>query len=319
MKLGVPWISKRKKSPKRSLSRDNAETASIHDRLDNLTQQFEQLSRNTAVKTPSPGRTTDTAAHAPPRRDVERYAGDRKLNRDPLRPVYSQAALDQAMAEIVARQRALDRTQPPFPQRPVPDVSQPAAAAPSTPSPSQNLSGLEEQLRRITTQIESLRGPCPVEESVPALRQELSGISRALAEALPRRAIEAIETDVRGLAARLDQSRHSGSDAAAFATIEQGLAEVRDALRTLRPAESLLGFQNAIQGLTQKIDGIVANRQDPMVLQQLECPRTRGATRAHCRCSRTTRSADQYRTTNRIDCGSDRPGPGTGPPGPGQT
>jgi localization factor PodJL len=54
-----------------------------------------------------------------------------------------------------------------------------------------------------------------------------------------------------------------------LAGIEQGLAEVRDALYRLTPAENLVGFNDAIDGLAQKIDMIVAQR-DPSSLQQLE-------------------------------------------------
>ncbi|MPZ56136.1 MAG: hypothetical protein GEU91_06465 [Rhizobiales bacterium] len=290
MKLGVPWTSKGKKGPERSAPYDDADTASVHERLDDLTRQLERLSRITASKFRPPDADADTFARDLPQpdpapypysrldqrleqfavegratnNDIERYAGDRTLNRNPLRPIYSDSGLDQTLAEIAARQRFLDGQGRAAPDRRAPDTPRPV-----TP-PSQNLSGLEEQLRTITTQIEALRRPCAVEEVVPALRQELADISRSLAEAMPRRAIETIEAEVRGLAERLDHSRQSGVDAVALGNIERGLAEVRDALRTLTPAESLVGFQGAIQGLARKVDGIAASQRDPVVLQQLE-------------------------------------------------
>ncbi len=45
------------------------------------------------------------------------------------------------------------------------------------------------------------------------------------------RALEALEEEVRVLARKIDQSRQTGIDPAALANMEQGLAEVRDALR----------------------------------------------------------------------------------------
>ena len=59
------------------------------------------------------------------------------------------------------------------------------------------------------------------------------------------------------------------SNSAALAGIERGLAEVREALRGLTPAEGLVGFDEAVQGLARKIDAISA-KEDPAALQQLE-------------------------------------------------
>ena len=64
--------------------------------------------------------------------------------------------------------------------------------------------------------------------------------------------------------------RHAGADGAAIAGVERGLAEVRDALRALTPAENLVGFDRAVQELSHKIDLIAGSSQDPAALKQLE-------------------------------------------------
>jgi len=195
----------------------------------------------------------------------------------PMPPVQMPPALDRAIAEISARQRALNgaATQPairqpapppaepqprPQPQPPLPMVLQPV--------PTQDLSGLEDQLRRITDQIETLRKP-GVEEAINALRGELGEIGRALNEAMPRRAIDTIERQIQGLNQRIAEGRHNGIDGGALAGVESALAEVRDALRGLTPAENLVGFNEAVHGLAHKIDLIVAQK-DPATLNQLE-------------------------------------------------
>src|SRR6185312_5638762 len=61
----------------------------------------------------------------------------------------------------------------------------------------------------------------------------------------------------------------AGADQQAVSSLEHGLAEVRDALRGLTPAENLVGFNDAVSGLAHKIDLIVAQK-DPATLQQLE-------------------------------------------------
>ena len=54
-----------------------------------------------------------------------------------------------------------------------------------------------------------------------------------------------------------------------LAGLERGLTEVRDALRSLTPAENLVGFEDAVKALSQKVDLIIA-KEDPAALQQLE-------------------------------------------------
>ena len=185
--------------------------------------------------------------------------------------------LDRAVAEIAARQRSLNgapaQGQPAF--QPAPQPAQPpmpqAVTAPAfmpQQIPAQDISGLEDRLRQITDQIETLRRP-GVEDAINALRAELSDINRALADAMPRQAIDAIERQIQGLTQRIAEGRQNGGDHGALSGIEHGLAEVRDALRGLTPAENLVGFNDAVEGLAHKIDMIVA-RRDPETLGQLE-------------------------------------------------
>jgi len=218
------------------------EFAAVNDRLDNLSQRIDRLTG------------TGPAAYAP-KRSREQIAGaDVRLPQ----------SLDRAMAEIAARQRTLNG-------RALPPRRQPSTA-PEVPlqpaSPAQNLAALEEQLRNITNQIETLRKP-GVEEAINALRQELAEIGRSLGEAMPRRALEAIERQIQSLDQRIVESRQAGIDAGALVGIEHGLAEIRDAMHGLMPAENLIGYTDAVASLAHKIDLIVA-QNDPAKIAQLE-------------------------------------------------
>jgi localization factor PodJL len=164
------------------------------------------------------------------------------LSQERLRASYvggETSGVDQAVAEIAARQRALDGE---FAAPPSAALQRPAFA------PMQ----------------------CRAEDAAEGLRKDLAEIGRALSEAMPRRAVEALEGEVRALVGRLDAGRQAGVDAPALAGLEQGLREVRDALRGLAPAESLVGFDQAVRSLASKVDQIAAGRQDPAGLQQLE-------------------------------------------------
>jgi localization factor PodJL len=181
--------------------------------------------------------------------------------------------LDRAIEEIVARQRALKGESAPSQaaSAPVPVSPQPIEPAPQPllPAiPAQDLSGLEDQLRKITDQIETLRRP-RVEGAINALRDELGEIGRALKDAVPRPAIDTIELQIQTLTQRVAEGREAGADQNALAGLEHGLAEVRDALRELTPAEKLVGFDEVVSGLAHKIDLIVAQK-DPETLHQLE-------------------------------------------------
>jgi localization factor PodJL len=136
-------------------------------------------------------------------------------------------------------------------------------------APTQNFAALEEHLRKITAQIETLNQPSAVEKAVEALRAELSQMAETLREALPRRALEALETQVRVLAERLERSKEAGADTETLVAIERALIELHNEIRQLRPAENLLGFEQAVKGLAQKIDHITANH-DPATFHQLE-------------------------------------------------
>lgn len=144
-------------------------------------------------------------------------------------------------------------------------------AEPQRYAPAPDLSGLESQIRNLTAQIETLRQPMPdFSGALRELREDLAEISNRLVEAMPRRAIDALEAEVRRLAERIDVSRAAGVDPDAIAGMERSLTEVRDAIRSLKPAESLAGFEQAVRNLTERIDQSAGAYTDPASLQQLE-------------------------------------------------
>jgi localization factor PodJL len=274
--------------------------SSVHERLDDITRRLDQFSRKgpeayaprrQREAPPQAGASNDQLVQLISRLDqrIEQLAQLPRMMAPyaPLAPAWpappqmapmpqpsAPAGLDRAIADIAARQRSLNGApQPAAPmaqgQQPNPPMPQAVMAPAYMPQvPSQDLSGLEEHLRQITDQIETLRKP-GVEDAINALRAELGDIGRALNDAMPRQAIDAIERQIHGLTQRIAEGRQNGGDAGALGGIEHGLAEVRDALRGLTPAENLVGFNEAVDGLAHKIDMIVA-RRDPEMLGQLE-------------------------------------------------
>jgi localization factor PodJL len=202
------------------------------------------------------------AREAPPHREVAPHREalpEAAPNRNTAEP---STPLEQALMEIGERQRALDADRGPT----VP----PAARAEAPPrAPVQAFPNLEEQLRQVTTRIETLR-PCGVNEAVETLRDDLAEIGLMLKDAMPRQSIEALEAEVRKLSERIPLGRQNEATDAAIAGVERGIAEIRDALRALTPAENLVGIDETVRDLTRKIDLIASNSQDPAAMEQLE-------------------------------------------------
>jgi localization factor PodJL len=267
----------------RETARSRGELGQVNARLDKLAQQLERMVRFDAAarqqalrqRAPSLGVNSDqnsplTGAPAPPRRPAERPPARHQAS-----ATEDSLSIDQAVAEIAARQRALDGD--PAPAAPAAPAAAttaarqraPAAPAHNVPESVIDIDGLERQLRQITARIESLGPSSDLEGSVAAIRSDLTDIARLITEALPRRAVESLEIEVKALAQRIEHSRQCGVDMAAIAGLERGLGEVREALRSLTPAESLIGFDDAVKALSQKVDMIVA-KEDPAALQQLE-------------------------------------------------
>jgi localization factor PodJL len=244
---------------------ENDALVSVHHRLDELSQRINKVTRSGPEAYAPPHLRTAPSRQAAPLPHLPHAPTLAPAMKPPSPPVNWPPELDLAVAEISARQRALGGK----PARYAPTPQQTAKhAAARPPVPTQDLSGLEEQLRHITAQIETLRQP-GVEQAINALRDELAEIARTITEAMPRQAIEAIEAHIRDLGTRIAEGRQAGVNTDALAGLEHGLVDIRETLHRLTPAESLVGFHEAIDNLARKIDIIVAEK-DPATLQQLE-------------------------------------------------
>jgi localization factor PodJL len=289
-----PRDQERPLTPRAALpQRDAADVVEIHERLDAIARQIELFSKP-AQRSSEPGvarQLNDAISRldarlsqisepayrpAPPQQPridmVERAANQVYSASPPIDPF----SLDFAIAEIAARQGELDGT-PRMAPRNAPPIApsfvQPPYAQPAMPPQSfmPDMSGLERQLFQITTKIDALQRPDNnIEQSIAAFRGELAEIRNVITEAMPRRAIESIENEIRELGRRIDDNRHSGIDGDVLANLERALADIHKTLTTLTPAEQLAGFDEAIRNLGGKIDLIVRSSNDPGTMEQLQ-------------------------------------------------
>src|SRR6185503_20211206 len=198
--------------PRPAMQRQIPDVADIHQRLDSITKQIEQISRpaprseatrgeptvarqlNEAISrldarlsqisNPAPARQAQMQEKQRQSDMVERAAAQVYRPAPPLSP----ATMDFSIAEIAARQNELDGPPP----RPAAPRAAPAAApvqpgpAPQAAPAGPDFSSLERHLLKITSQIEALQRPDHIEESIAAFRGELAEIRQAITEAVPR-------------------------------------------------------------------------------------------------------------------------------------
>jgi localization factor PodJL len=263
----------------------DAGAARVHDRLDDIAARLDRLVQRTQA--PAVDRRHDDLdpaardletrlaamardlAHADPTPDLTEAIGrvDQRLDRlmadkraidahrEPARPPAPAAgpsfSLDDAIAEIAARQHALDaETDAPAPR-------------PAAPAPAVNLSGIEHLLHNITGQIESMKRPCAVEDSVAALRRELAEVGRTVTQATPQAAsLDAMQSELRSLSERIEHGRPRGDDETKAPARNGPDAETRDHLETaiaeLRNVSARVASGDAVAALASDVRTIGA-------------------------------------------------------------
>ncbi|MBR0969010.1 tetratricopeptide repeat protein [Bradyrhizobium japonicum] len=270
-----------KPAPRQEVSREQGVARQLNDAISRLDARLSQISKppQSQPQQPQVPRTAPIDARQRQADAVERAAAQVYRNSPPLSP----ASFDVAVAEITARQSELDGFAPrQMPPRAAPSIA-PAAApfvapiappppayAPPPPQPGPDFSALERHLLKITSQIESLQRPDNTEQAINAFRSELAEIRHAITEAMPRRAIESIENEIRSLHRRIDETRSNGTDGQVLSGIEHALSDIKQVLRTLTPAEQLTGYDEAIRNLGAKLDLILRANDDPSTVRQLE-------------------------------------------------
>jgi localization factor PodJL len=284
---------------------ESREVADIHQRLDSIARQIEQISqprpRVEPRAEPRNEPRLDTSRGETPRSEpaVARQLNDAISRLDarlsqitnPATARPAQMPDKQRQADLIERAAAqVYRSAPPLNPasldfaiaeiaarqneldsvQPVqtPPRGEPAVAPAAPAGP--DFSSLEHHLLKITGQIEALQRPDHIEQSIAAFRSELAEIRAAITEAMPRRAIESIENEIGSLSRRIDDTRQSGIDDKALAGIERALDEIREVLRSLTSAEQLAGYDEAIRNLGAKLDLILRANSDPSTVHQLE-------------------------------------------------
>ena len=238
----------------REVGDDHAGPAEVRVAIQRLDDRIEELlSRDRAVsETPELEHKVD---------DISRSIANlsRRLDEEDTRranaPRTAGEQLDAAVAEIMRRQAALDRTH-----------GQETVAAEA---PALDLSRLESQLKTMADEMQAIRRASAQTESIDTLRRDIGALSRNLTDLAPSGSLKALEASVEGLARRLDNPIGNGPDET-LREVVTALHDIRSALADVRPAESFTSIERTLHELSNKLDHLHNRSVDGGVVARLQ-------------------------------------------------
>jgi localization factor PodJL len=119
-------------------------------------------------------------------------------------------------------------------------------------TPKKSIEAVEEQLRHLSGQIEAARSFAPPEH-LNLLRNDIADIARNIADAMPPQAVAAIELQVRGLAEEVNKLRQPVSAGEIAEALRRDFAEIGSALRESMPQHAGGSIEEQMRVLTAEI------------------------------------------------------------------
>ncbi len=123
-------------------------------------------------------------------------------------------------------------------------------------TPKRAIEGIEEQLRRLTSELEATRRSAPVDKFVNSLRRDLADIGRRINDAMPQRVMASIEEQIRALSDQIAKLAQPRLDMAAIEAQVRSLSDQISALHQPPRAEEIA------EALRRDLDEIGAALKD---------------------------------------------------------
>ncbi len=197
--------------------------------------------------------------------------------------------VDEALAEIAARQQALDGES--AETRTYPGDAEPEASPPPTntsnaeqqlreigarmkalqnscrydgmttelartieeAAPKRAIEGIEEQLRRLTNQIETIRSPASADHHLEQLRCDLADLGRKINETSPQRAVASIEEEIRALTTSVARLREPARIEDITNALRSEFRDIGASLDNSIPPHAIASIEDQIRTLTAEI------------------------------------------------------------------
>jgi localization factor PodJL len=126
-------------------------------------------------------------------------------------------------------------------------------------APKRAIEAVEEQLRRLTTQLESMRPSVPMDQSLESLRRDVADIGRRIGDAMPQRAVTAIEEQIRALSSEVAKLQRPPRAEDIADILRKDFAGFRATLENASRVPHMASIEEQVRALT----GDVAKLQRP--------------------------------------------------------
>ena len=235
------------------------------DRLDSRLESLFTQNRSPSTREPDIDRRLSDLA-----RQIETM--DRRIERENARFAASPrtapsiAELDAAIAEITVRQAALsDGAHSRDLDRRLAAIDERFGFTPSANA----LLGIEQQIKSLADEMQSLRRASTHSDTVDQLRREVGDLARTLGDLTPRRSIDALERTVAGLARRIDRAPFS-ERREDNGQVVHALQEIHRSLAEVKPAESFTAVERDLKTLSEKLDSLNERGIDSTTVGRLQ-------------------------------------------------
>ena len=189
-------------------------------------------------------------------------------------PAPRRPSLGATISEISRRQQELEALRAAPPRDPVmaqPD-SQPYEARPRATSLvtlQNDIAGLSAKLDAMQRE-QTARYAAPPVCNLDKLRGEIAGMSEALRDVASRGSVATVESAIRGLSQKIEESRNGGTKDAILRPMEELVAELRQSLAEIDPRMTIKGLESEVSKLGSKIDDLGRKGVDPATFGNIQ-------------------------------------------------
>jgi localization factor PodJL len=183
-------------------------------------------------------------------------------------------SLGTTISEISRRQQELDALRAPPPRDPFmvtvdPQPYEARARATSLVTLQNDIAGLSAKLDNMQRE-QAARYAAPPVCNLDRLRGEIAAMSEALRDVASRGSVATVESAIRGLSQKIEESRNGGTKDAILRPMEELVAELRQSLAEIDPRMTIKGLESEVSKLGVKIDDLGRAGVDPATFGHIQ-------------------------------------------------
>jgi localization factor PodJL len=183
-------------------------------------------------------------------------------------------SLGTTISEISRRQQELDALRAAPPRDPLmatvdPQPYEARARATSLVTLQNDIAGLSAKLDAMQRE-QAARYAAPPVCNLDKLRGEIAAMSEALRDVASRGSVATVESAIRGLSQKIEESRNGGTKDSILRPMEELVAELRQSLAEIDPRMTIKGLETEVSKLGVKIDDLGRAGVDPATFGHIQ-------------------------------------------------